>query len=255
METNFKIIIEYDGRKYSGWQIQKDRITIQSELEQALSTILNQKIKVIGSGRTDAGVHAYGQVANFIAHTDLSCEKIKNGTNSIIKNPVVLKKCEIVHESFHARYDAVSKEYHYHILNRPDPCAIQKNYVWHIKKRLDLSRMEECCSIITGEHDFKSFEGSGSPKFTTIRTIYSAEFSIDINNINSDTIVFKISANGFLKFMVRNIVGTIVLAGLLKINPKEFKNILKTKNRNLAGPTAPAHGLFLMHVKYPTIML
>ncbi|MCK5311234.1 MAG: tRNA pseudouridine(38-40) synthase TruA, partial [Desulfobacteraceae bacterium] len=101
----------------------------------------------------------------------------------------------------------------------------------------------------------KSFEGSGSPKFTTIRTIYSAEFSIDINNINSDTIVFKISANGFLKFMVRNIVGTIVLAGLLKINPKEFKNILKTKNRNLAGPTAPAHGLFLMHVKYPTIML
>ena len=255
MKTNFKIVIEYDGRKYSGWQIQKDRLTIQFELEKALSTILNQKIRIIGSGRTDAGVHAYGQVANFIAQTDLTSDAIKNGANSIIKNSVVIKKCNIVHKSFHARYDAVSKEYHYHILNRPDPCAIQKNYVWHIKKKLDLSCMQECCSIIKGEHDFKSFEGAGSPKYSTIRNIYLAEFSIDAKNINSGTIIFKISANGFLRFMVRNIIGTIVLAGLLKIGTQEFENILKAKNRNLAGPTAPAHGLYLMNVKYPEVII
>jgi tRNA pseudouridine38-40 synthase len=251
MKTNFKIVIEYDGRKYSGWQIQKDQVTIQFELENALSTILNQKIKIIGSGRTDAGVHAYGQVANFLAQTKIPCKKIKNAINSLIKNPVVIRECDIVHENFHARYDAVSKEYHYNILNRYDPCALQKNYVWHIKKKLNLDIMQECCSVIMGEHDFKSFEGSGSPKYSTIRHINLAEFSISKKNINMETVVFKISANGFLKFMVRNIVGTIVLAGLSKINLQEFKNILKAKNRKCAGPTAPAHGLFLMNVEYP----
>ena len=251
MSTNFKIVIEYDGREYSGWQIQKNRITIQSELEKAISIILNQKIKVIGSGRTDAGVHAYGQVANFIAYTDLPCETIKKGVNSIIKGPIVIKKCDIIHQGFHARYNAVSKEYHYHILNRPDPCAIQRDYMWHIKKKLDVKPMEECCSIIKGKHDFKSFEGSGSPKKSTIREIFSAGFAIDTNSTKTDKIVFKISANGFLKFMVRNIIGTIVLTGLLKIDTTEFKNILEAKDRNLAGPTAPPHGLFLMNVKYP----
>ena len=253
IKSNFKIIIEYDGRKFSGWQIQKHRITIQGELEKALSTILNQQIKITGSGRTDAGVHAYGQVANFFADTNLSCKAIKKGVNSIIKDSIVIKECNIANKKFHARYDAVSKEYHYHILNRPDPCAIQKNYVWHIKKALDLNNMRQCCSIIKGKHNFKSFEGSGSPKKSTIREIFSADFIIDANNINNNTIIFKISANGFLKFMVRNIVGTIVLAGLSKINIQEFQNILQAKNRNLAGPTAPAHGLFLMNVKYPEI--
>ncbi|MCK5098105.1 MAG: tRNA pseudouridine(38-40) synthase TruA [Desulfobacteraceae bacterium] len=253
METNFKIVIEYNGRKYSGWQIQKDRITIQSELEKSLSIILNQKINIKASGRTDAGVHAYGQVANFIANTELPVTTIKKGVNSIINDSIVIRECDIVHENFHARYDAVSKEYHYHILNRPDPCAIQKNYVWHIKKDLDLSSMQKCCSILIGKHDFKSFEGAGSPKYTTIREIFSCKLCIDTNNINH-LIVFKISANGFLKFMVRNIIGTIVLAGLSKIDTLEFENILKAKNRNFAGPTAPAHGLFLMNVKYPEIM-
>ena len=250
MNSNFKIVIEYDGKKYSGWQIQKNCITIQSELEKAISIILNQKIKIIGSGRTDAGVHAYGQVANFIAHTALSCEIIKKGVNSIIKGPIAIKKCDIIHQSFHARYNAVSKEYHYHILNRPDPCAIQRNYIWHIKKQLNIKPMEECCSIIKGKHDFKSFEGSGSPKKSTIREIFSASVFIDKNNTKIEKLVFKISANGFLKFMVRNIIGTIVLAGLLKIDTKHFKDILEAKDRNLAGPTAPPQGLFLMNVKY-----
>ncbi|MCP3899024.1 MAG: tRNA pseudouridine(38-40) synthase TruA [Desulfobacteraceae bacterium] len=251
MKTNFKIIIEYDGKNYSGWQIQKEQITVQSELENALSIILNQKIKIFGSGRTDAGVHAYGQVANFIANTELSCKAIKNGVNSIIKGAIVIRRCDIVREDFHARHDAISKEYHYHILNRDDPCAIKKDYVWHVKKKLDLKPMKKCCKTILGKHDFKSFEGAGSPKFTTIREIFSADFFIASDDNDTDNIIFKISANGFLKFMVRNIIGTIVLAGLLKIDAQQFTNILSAKNRNAAGPTAPPHGLFLMNVKYP----
>lgn len=251
MSNNFKIVIEYDGKGYFGWQIQKNQITIQSELEKALSTILNQKIKIQGSGRTDAGVHAYAQVANFIADTKLPCKSIKNGVNSIIKGPIIIKKCDIIHKNFHARHDAISKEYHYHILNREDGWAIKKDYVLHIKKKLELEPMQECCKIIMGKHDFKSFEGSGSPKFTTIREIFTACFFIDPNDISKENIIFKISANGFLKYMVRNIIGTIILAGLLKIDTNEFKNILKARNRTAAGPTAPAQGLFLMDVKYP----
>ncbi len=254
MKTNFKIVLEYDGSGYHGWQIQKNHTTIQSELEKSLSTILNQKIKLSASGRTDAGVHAFGQVANFTARTDLSCKTIKKGANSILNASIVIKKCNIIHENFHSRYDAVSKEYHYHILNRKTPCAIQRKYMWHIRKPLNLQAMQECCEIIKGRHDFKSFEGSGSPRSTSVREIFSAEIVKNNNTFgleSSDVITFKISANGFLKFMVRNIIGTIVLAGLLKINIEKFEEIIEARDRSLAGPTAPPHGLFLMHVTYP----
>ena len=248
MKTNFKIVVEYDGSGFSGWQIQKNQNTIQSELEKALSLILNQKIKIFGSGRTDAGVHAYGQVANFLAETKLSADNIKKGTNSIVKNSIVIRECHKVHNDFHSRHDAISKEYNYHILNRIDPCAVERHYLWHIKNKLDLKQMQDCCKILVGKHDFKSFEGSGSPKYSTVREVFSAE--ILIHPVFDDRIVFKISANGFLKFMVRNIIGTIVLSGLLKIEKKQFEDILKAKDRSLAGPTAPPHGLFLMNVKY-----
>ncbi len=246
MNQNFKITIEYDGTPFSGWQIQKDRTTVQGELEKAFSRILNQKIKINGSGRTDAGVHALGQTANFYAATSISCSDLKKGLNSIIKYPVVITKCEIVHSDFHARYNAVSKEYHYHILNRPDPCAVGKNYIWHIKKQLDLDIMNQCCSLITGTHDFKSFEGAGSPRPHTIRTIFSSY----MEKHDKDRIIFKIKANGFLRFMVRNIMGTLVAAGLSKISPDDFKRIIKAKNRNAAGRTAPPQGLFLIKVNY-----
>ena len=211
METNFKIVIEYDGSTFSGWQIQKKQITIQSELEKALSIILNQEIKIFGSGRTDAGVHAYGQVANFIAKTKLTCNTVKTGVNSIINSSVIIRECNAVHADFHARHDAVSKEYHYHILNRNDPCAIQRQYVWHIKKKLDLNQMQECCKILVGKHDFKSFEGSGSPKFTTIREIFLAEFSIDLNYNCIDRLIFKIAANGFLFSIEKSLSTELIL--------------------------------------------
>ncbi len=245
-KTNFKLVIEYDGSCFSGWQIQKDRPTVQGELEKALSRILNQTVKINGSGRTDAGVHALGQTANFTATTAIFPEDLKKGVNALIKTPIVIRKCSIADPDFHARYDAVSKEYHYHILNRDDPSALKRNYCSHIRQRLDLKIMNQCCDIISGCHDFKSFEASGSPRSHTQRKIFSAVFE----KKSRHHIVFKIEANGFLRFMVRNIVGTIVLAGLSKISKEEFQSILRARNRKLAGPTAPPQGLFLMQVNY-----
>ena len=243
---NFKIKIEYDGTLFSGWQIQKHKKTVQEEIEKTLSHILNQKIKINGSGRTDAGVHALGQIANFHANTSISCFDLKKGFNSIIKHPIVIRELSKVDFNFHARYHAVSKEYHYNILNRIDPLAISKNYFWHIKNKLNLEKMNQCCDLIQGNHDFKSFEASGSPKLSTIRKIFFAK----IKQKNKDKLVFKIKGNGFLRFMVRNIVGTIVLVGKSKINLNDFEKIFKGKNRNLAGPTAPSQGLFLIQVNY-----
>ncbi|NOX34299.1 MAG: tRNA pseudouridine(38-40) synthase TruA [Deltaproteobacteria bacterium] len=246
MNKNFKIVIEYDGTGFSGWQKQKDKKTVQGEIEKALSKILNQEIRISGSGRTDAGVHAFGQVANFHADTGILPQDLKRGVNSLIKQPVVIKKCSIVDDDFHARYNAVSKEYHYFILNRTDPCAIGRLYQWHIRYPLDIEAMHLCCKAVTGLFDFKSFENTGSPQASSIREI----FFFNITNPDNHRLVFKICASGFLRYMVRNLVGTIVLAGLNKISQEEFIKILEAKNRTKAGATAPARGLFLKKVNY-----
>ncbi|MCF6246999.1 MAG: tRNA pseudouridine(38-40) synthase TruA [Desulfobacula sp.] len=242
----YKLIIEYDGSQFSGWQRQNDQTTIQGEIEKALSQILNHKIHIAGSGRTDAGVHAYGQVASFKAQTKVEPRAIKKGLTSMLKRAVVIRKCSIVNDNFHARYSAVSKEYHYFILNRPDPCAINRSYQWHIRQPLDLDMMNQCSQLIIGTHDFKSFESTGSPKSSTIRQLFFADFK----KMNDDQIVFKIAATGFLKYMVRNIVGTIVSVGLNKMTIDEFMIVFKGKDRTKAGATAPAHGLFLKKVNY-----
>lgn len=247
MMKNFKIVIEYDGTPFFGWQRQKDRPTVQEEIENTLSRMLNQEVTISGSGRTDAGVHAWGQVASFKAETGLTTERIKKGMNSMIKSPIVIHDCAIVPDDFHAQYSAVSKEYHYVILNREDPCAIRRRYLWHIRHILDLEAMNSCCRQIIGRHDFKSFENTGSPRSTTVRQVFSAGFE---RRPEGDYLQFRICANGFLKYMVRNIVGTLVLAGRHHISENEFKNILSTKDRKKAGATAPAHGLFLHQVNY-----
>lgn len=255
--------MEYDGTPFSGWQVQNKQITIQGELEKVTSMILNQPIKIIGSGRTDAGVHAMGQVANFTAQTRMSPPELKKGLNSLIKSPIVIRTCEEVDIDFHARYSALSKEYHYHILNRELPCAIGRQYVWHIPRPLNIETMNQCCSILVGEHDFKSFEAAGSPRAHTVRTLYHASVEKqespdnckNSNNRNSTTVddgrvVIKVKGNGFLRFMVRNIAGTLVMAGDHRISPENFKTILQARNRDLAGATAPAQGLCLMQVNY-----
>ncbi len=249
---NFKITIEYDGTPYSGWQIQPRQLTIQGELQRLLSIILNQEISLTGSGRTDAGVHAMGQTANFHADTTMAAGEIKRGINSMMKGPIVIQHIEQVPDDFHARFHATGKTYHYHILNRPDPCAVGRDFSWHISRPLDIHAMNHCCGLITGTHDFKSFEGAGSPRTHTIRQIYKAVVE-PLEPGETQRLVFKIKGNGFLRFMVRNIVGSLVEAGLLKLTPLEFQTILKARDRRIAPATAPAKGLFLMKVDYPLV--
>jgi tRNA pseudouridine38-40 synthase len=246
MLKNFKITIEYDGTDYHGWQRQAKDRTIQGEIEKALMTIMGSKITLTGAGRTDAGVHAFGQVANFHCRPALDPHVFQKALNSLLPKDIVITRCTRVSEKFHARYDVKSKSYHYRILNRDLPAAIFRKYAWHIPKNLNLGAMAKILCYIIGTHDFKAFQGTGSPRANTVRSVMHA----DLEKMDEGYLVFKIQGNGFLRFMVRNIVGTLVDVGLGKITPKDFHNILLSKDRNLAGITAPAHGLFLMNVNY-----
>ena len=246
MNTNLKLTIEYDGSLFCGWQRQKKEMTIQGEIEKALAIMTEQKIVLTGSGRTDAGVHALGQVANFHCDSRLAPEVFHRGLNALLPEGIVVKTCERVPDSFHARYDAKSKIYQYRILNRLIPVAVGRQYVWHIKKKLDGDAMRQAIRHITGTHDFKAFEGAGSPRATTTRHVVNARLSRE----SPDGLVFEIEAGGFLRYMVRNLVGTLVDVGRHKITPEDFKAILLSRDRDRAGATAPPQGLFLMEVKY-----
>jgi tRNA pseudouridine38-40 synthase len=246
MIKNFKIIIEYDGTRYHGWQRQKKDVTIQGEIEKALGIMTAKHIVVNGSGRTDAGVHARGQAANFRCDTDLSPGSFQKGLNSLLPEDIVIRECRQVEETFHARYDVKSKIYHYKIYNHPVPAAMNRLYAWSIRKPLNIVAMRSAVSYIIGSYDFKAFEGAGSPRAHTTRHVMAADL------IESDhrLLTFRIEADGFLRFMVRNIVGTLVDVGLGKTLPAEFKQILDSRNRTNAGATAPPRGLCLMEVKY-----
>ena len=246
MTKSFKLIIEYDGSLYHGWQRQKDDRSIQGEIEKALQKMTTNRVTVIGSGRTDAGVHAEGQVASFKCDTRLEPEALLNGLNSLLAEDTVIKVCEQVSSSFHARFDAKSKIYHYKILNRPTPAAIGRKYSWLIRKSLNQDAMRAAISHIIGRHDFKAFEGTGSPRQHTTRQVYSA----DLIEQQSGLLVFHIEADGFLRYMVRNIVGTLVDVGMQKLTSDDFKSILDSKDRSQASATAPAHGLTLVKVIY-----
>ena len=246
MIKNFKLAIEYDGGLYHGWQRQKNERTVQGEIEQALLRMTGQAIVVIGSGRTDAGVHAEGQVANFHCDTELPPDTFLQGLNSLTPEDIVIRHCEAVADSFHARFDVQSKIYRYGILNRRFPAAVGRQYVWWIRKKLDADRMRLAIVHIVGLHDFKAFEGAGSPRSSTERRVLRAGLS----KRKSHYLIIEIEANGFLRYMVRNLVGTLVAVGLNKITPEDFKAILLSKDRDRAGMTAPARGLSLVEVKY-----
>jgi tRNA pseudouridine38-40 synthase len=243
---NFKIIIEYDGSQYCGWQRQNNDPTIQETIEKALMKMTDQKISLIGSGRTDAGVHAYGQVANFKCDTRLEAGDFQGGLNSLTPEDIVITACEEVADKFHARFNATSKIYQYRILNRSNPAAIMRQYAWHIRKPLNIDAMRTVIPYFVGSHDFKAFEGTGSPRAHTIRNVNKA----DLREEKDGYVVFEIEADGFLRYMVRNIVGTLVELGLGKITPEDVKHILEIKDRTRAPATAPAHGLFLKRVNY-----
>ena len=193
MLKNFKITIEYDGTDYHGWQRQADDRTIQGEIEKALMTMTGNKVTLTGAGRTDAGVHAFGQVANFHCRTALDPGIFQKGLNSLLPKDIVIMKCIQVSVKFHARYNVKSKSYHYRILNRDLPAAIFRQYAWHIRKRLNLDAMLNSLRYIIGTHDFKAFEGTGSPRANTIRSVMHA----DLEKMDDGYLVFKIEGNGF----------------------------------------------------------
>jgi tRNA pseudouridine38-40 synthase len=243
---NFKLTIEYDGTAYHGWQIQARDSTIQEAIETALSTMTREKIRLSGSGRTDAGVHALGQAANFKTKSKIPADAFFAGLNSLLPDDIVITACDEMDDDFHARFSAKKKTYQYRIFNRPIAIAIGRQYAWHIRKKLDVSAMQKAAEHIIGTHDFKSFEGTGSPRAHTIRTVMHAEFA----EKEGGYLIFEITANGFLRYMVRNLVGSMVDVGLLKTTPDEFRQILEAKNRDIAGATAPPQGLFLVNVSY-----
>lgn len=247
MIKNFKLIIEYDGAHYSGWQRQKTDHTIQGEIEKALGIMTRRKITVIGSGRTDAGVHALGQTANFKCDTSLTPEAFQKGLNSLLPKDIVIKSCQPETMEFHARFDVKCKAYRYHILNHHLPIAVGRQYVWQIRRPLDTRTMVQASKYFVGTHDFKAFEGSGSPRAHTVRHVTMAQLSVG----HGGKITFDIEANGFLRFMVRNIVGTLVDVGLGKLSLRDIPEIFRSRDRGRASATAPAQGLFLMSVTYP----
>lgn len=242
---NIKLTVEYDGTHYHGWQVQASGETIQSVLERAVCTLVGRPTRVIGSGRTDAGVHALGQVANFRSDKELQPHRVQRALNALTPEDVTIKTVEIVPDSFHARRDGRSRIYEYRILNRPSPSPFHLKFAWHVHDPLDLAAMREAITCVRGEHDFSSFRAAGCDAAHPVRTIYQASLKS-----TDELIVFSVEATAFLRHMVRNLIGTVVEVGRQQRTPQSFAELLKARDRTQAGIKAPAKGLFLIEVKY-----
>jgi tRNA pseudouridine38-40 synthase len=243
---NIKLLIEYDGTNYQGWQVQPKGQTIQGILEEKLGLLTGEPVQLFGSGRTDSGVHALGQVAHFKTQNRMDIPTIQRALNSLLPPDILIQKAEEVGEGFHARKHSKSKVYEYRILNRRLRSVFDRGYVWHIPQKLNLTEMKKATQSIIGEHDFAAFRTVGSPTRTTVRRVIRAEWKRGRDGI----IRFEIEANGFLKQMVRSIIGTLVEIGKGKRKASDLRKIMNSKDRKKAGPTAPAQGLFLEEVKY-----
>jgi tRNA pseudouridine38-40 synthase len=243
--VNIKLTIEYDGTNYHGWQTQARGPTVQAVLEEALAVFFGQSIRIIGSGRTDAGVHAMGQVANF--HTDKAFDRhrVLRGLNALTPRDITIKDTQPVANSFDARRDARARTYHYHILNRPTPSPFYLNRAWHLHAGLDIDPMRAALGCLVGEHDFSSFRAAGCDAEHPVRRIY--ETSIEKRG---ELLIYAIEGTAFLRHMVRNIVGTLAEIGQGIRTPESFAELLAARDRTRAGLTAPAHGLYLIEVKY-----
>ena len=242
---NIKLTIEYDGKDFNGWQKQPTKLNIQGTIEQAIKQITGEDVELNASGRTDAGVHALGQVANFKTNSQIPIEKFAIAINSKLKRSIVIKKAEEVDERFHSRLSCKKKTYRYIINNSPEGTAIYRNLETHIPQKLDLIQMKKAIKYFEGEHDFKAFKASGTSSKSSVRTIYKA----DIYQEN-EKIFIEITGNGFLYNMVRIIVGTLVEVGLGKIKPEKIIDIIQQGKRENAVKTFPPNGLYLLKVMY-----
>jgi tRNA pseudouridine38-40 synthase len=250
---NIQLLIAYDGTRYAGWQKQKKDPTIQGLLEGAITTMTGTPVTLHGAGRTDAGVHALAMVANFTTTANIPCPGFLKGLNSMVPADIRILTAKEAGPDFHARRSACAKTYVYNICNTPVQLPTERLYSAHIPNNLDIDAMKASLACIQGTHDFSSFEASGSrdPEITggrgAIREILAAR--IDRQD-EEDRIRITLTGDGFLRHMVRNIAGTLIQVGKSTITVQNFKEILAAKDRSCAGPTAPAHGLFLKEVLY-----
>lgn len=242
---NIKLIIEYDGKKFGGWQKQPNKLNIQGEIEKAIEEITGETVELNASGRTDAGVHSLGQTANFKTNSKIDISKMAIAINSKLKQSIRIIKAEEVDEKFHARYSCKGKKYRYVINNSKYGSAIYRDLEYHIPIKLNVEDMKKAIKYFEGEHDFKGFKASGTSSKSSVRTIYSAKVIED-----GERIIIELEGNGFLYNMVRIISGTIVDVGLGKIKPEEIPEIIESKDRTKAGKTLPPQGLYLVEVYY-----
>ena len=242
---NIKLTIEYDGKSFNGWQKQPDKLNIQGEIERAISEITGEEIELNASGRTDAGVHALGQVANFKTNSNIPIDKFAIAINSKLKKSIVIKEAEEMPIDFHARYNCKGKKYMYVIDNTKCGSAIYRGLLYHIPVKLDVEKMKQAISYFEGEHDFRGFKASGGNNKSTIRRIDKANIFEEQGRV-----IIMLEGNGFLYNMVRIISGTLVDVGLGKINPHDIPSIIQSKDRTKAGKTLPPQGLFLAEVYY-----
>lgn len=242
---NIKLTIEYDGKDFKGWQKQNDKLNIQGEIERAIESITGENVELIGSGRTDAGVSALGQVANFKTECSIPIDKIPYALNTVLKKSIRIKKAEEVDERFHSRYTCKKKTYRYIINNTEHGTAIYRYIQYHFPIKLDENKMNEAIKYLIGEHDFKSFKASGTSSKSSVRIIYDANVYRE-----KELVIIELTGNGFLYNMVRIIAGTLVDIGQGKREPFYMREVLEKKDREYAGKTLPANGLCLMNVYY-----
>jgi len=251
-----KLLLEYDGTAYQGWQSQRSGITIQDVLSGVIGSITGERIRLIGASRTDAGVHACGQVAAFTTESALSADVLKRAMNARLPQDIRILTADDIYRAFHPRYDARRKRYVYLIRLTGTGAAFLSRYTWHIRTNLNTDAMKKAAEYFSGEHDFSSFRGSGCSAKTTVRMISTIRVSVldtlDFMTMSMPGSYIKVSmeANAFLRHMARNIVGTLVEVGRGRISAESIPAILASKDRTAAGPTAPAAGLFLEQIFY-----
>lgn len=242
---NIKLIIEYDGKDFNGWQKQPNKLNIQGEIERAIENITGEKVNLIASGRTDAGVHALCQVANFKTDSKIDIAKIPIAINSQVKNSIRIQWAEEVPADFNSRLSCKKKTYRYIINNSKYGTAIYRNISYHMPIKLNVDEMKKAIKYFEGEHDFKAFKSSGTSSKSSVRTIYKANIITEGENIG-----IELTGNGFLYNMVRIISGTLVDVGLGKIKATDIPYIIESKDRTKAGKTLPPQGLMLINVEY-----
>ncbi len=242
---NIALRLMYDGSAYHGWQVQKNAITVQETVKNAIKKITGEDVHLTGCGRTDTGVHAENYICNFHTEASIPTDKIPYALNTHLPGDIVCFGAESVDDDFNANSSATGKRYVYKILNREFSDAVMCRYAWHYKYPLDVKKMQTAAKAFIGEHDFIGFASSGFSVKTTVREIYSLDVTKE-----GDIITIDIHGNGFLYNMVRIIAGTLVMTGGGKINPSDMTDIIKSKDRNRAGITAPPQGLCLKEVYY-----